>query len=195
MLTLGATIPASRASKLEGFWGVSAPAACGCTQGRANRRNDVIPMKTIDGSDRLCMPSSTLTLTHDDALSVLEYWRDSAERLTLVYRTAADRLTRIGRGRIRKATAREARIDTDYGCLRITMDSAFFEFGMLASTTAACFRGSRADGLLIRVELDDWIFLRSAPALQPSRPRQPMFDTYRPRLSSVAAIQGDRNGL
>lgn len=110
--------------------------------------------------DPLCsVDDSTLTLTQDDALSVLEYWQASAERLVLVYRGRGERVTRIGHGRVRKATARELRIDTDRGRLRVTMHSAAFEFRGLS------------DGLLIRPELDDWIFLRSAP-VHPGTPRR-----------------------
>jgi hypothetical protein len=119
------------------------------------------------------MTSPTLVLTQDDALSVLEYWHANAERLMLVSRRAGERLTRIGRGRIQSATARELRIDTEYGHLRIAMDSAAFEFGALATGAAARVRETQSDGLRIRRELDDWIFLRSTPSQQPTRRRWP----------------------
>lgn len=122
--------------------------------------------------DLLCLANSTLTLTQDDALSVLEYWQHSAERLMLVYRRA-DAVTRIGQGRVRNATARELRIDTDAGRLRVAMHSAGFEFGTLAARPAPCLREAQSDGLLIRPKLDDWLFLRAAPARQPGRLREP----------------------
>ena len=113
--------------------------------------------------------TSTLTLTQDDALSVLEYWHASAERLTLVYGRAGERVTRIGHGRVRNATPRELRIDTDCGRLRFTMQAAAFEFGRLAPRAPAHVRETQSDGLLIRLELDDWIFLR--PSYMPARER------------------------
>jgi len=112
------------------------------------------------------MANSTLTLTHDDALSVLEYWHSSAERLMLVQSKAGERVTRIGHGCVRDATSRELRIDTDYGRLRVAMHSAAFEFGVLAKR-AACSRGTRSEGLLIRSELDGWVFLRATSDRQP----------------------------
>ena len=113
------------------------------------------------------MANSTLTLTHDDALSVLEYWHSSAERLMLVHGKAGERVTRIGHGCVRDATSRELRIDTDYGRLRVAMHSAAFEFGTLAKRALACSRGTRSDGLLIRSELDGWVFLRATSDRQP----------------------------
>jgi hypothetical protein len=126
------------------------------------------------------MASSTLTLTPDDALSVLEYWYTSAERLMLVYRRAEECVTRIGCGRVRNATAREVWMDTNHGRLHIMMHSAAFEFGTLARGAAACFHEIQADGLLICVDLDDWIFLRSAPARLLSRLWERIPDAYRP---------------
>jgi hypothetical protein len=111
--------------------------------------------------DLLRMASSTLTLTPDDALSVLEYWHASAERLVLVYRRAGECVTRIGPGLVRNATACELQIETGYRRLRITMRSAVFEFGALAPGSSACLRRTRSDGLLIRLDPGDWIFLRS----------------------------------
>ena len=133
-----------------------------------SRRSESLP-------DLLCIADSTLTLTQDDALSVLEYWQESAERLMLVYRRADERVTRIGRGRIRNATARELRIDTDAGRLRVTMHAACFEFGALGPRSARCSRETQADGLLIRPQPDDWVFLRSgaATARHSTRRREP----------------------
>lgn len=120
------------------------------------------------------MTSPTLSLTQDDALSVLEYWHAGAERLMLVSRRAGERVIRIGRGRIRSATPRELRIDTDYGRLRIAMHSAAFEFGALAPRAAARIRETQLDGLLIHQQLDEWIFLRSTPSQLPTRRRWPV---------------------
>lgn len=127
------------------------------------------------------MASSTLTLTPDDALSVLEYWHTSDERLMLVYRRAEECVTRIGCGHVRNATAREAWMDTNHGHLRIMMHSAAFEFGTLARGAAACLHGVQEDGLLICADLDDWIFLRSAPARLSSRLWAQIPDAYRPK--------------
>jgi len=122
--------------------------------------------------DLLCSADSALTLTQDDALSVLEYWQARAEPLMLVYRRAGEPLTRIGSGRVRDATARALRIDTDAGGLRVRMHAAGFEFGTLGPRSAHRFRETPSEGLLIRPEHDHWIFLRSAPALHTSRRRE-----------------------
>ena len=138
------------------------------------------------------MASSTLTLTADDALSVLEYWHTSAERLILVYRRAEEGVTRIGCGRVRNATAREAWMDTNHGRLHIMLHSAAFEFGTLGrGAAAACLHEIQADGLLICVDLDEWIFLRSAPAWLSSRWGEQIPDAYPPKtfVTSRSKVQ------
>ncbi len=107
----------------------------------------------------------TVLLTQDDALSLLEYWHTSAEPLMLVHRRPDERVTRIGRGRVRSATVQELRIETPHGPLRITMHSADFEFRTLARAATPCVRKTPADGLLIHLGPDHWAFLRSAPEL------------------------------
>lgn len=134
------------------------------------------------------MASSTLTLTPDDALSVLEYWHMSAERLMLVFRRAEECVTRIGCGRVRNATAREAWMDTNHGHLHVMLHSAAFEFGKLAHAASACLHEVQEDGLLICVDIDDWIFLRSSPALLSGRRAQgklmlPPREAWTPRLT------------
>jgi len=118
--------------------------------------------RSASRADPLRSASPTLPLTQDDALSVLEYWQANAERLMLVYRGTDEQVTRIGHGRVRNATARELRIDMDRGRLHVTMHSAAFEFRTLTPG---------ANGLLIRAERDNWIFLRSAP-VHPATPRR-----------------------
>lgn len=122
------------------------------------------------------MASSTLTLTPDDALSVLEYWHMSAERLMLVFRRAEECVTRIGCGRVRNATAREAWMDTNHGHLHVMLHSAAFEFGKLAHAASACLHEVQEDGLLICVDIDDWIFLRSSPCSAFGSPRSGQAD-------------------
>lgn len=134
------------------------------------------------------MTSSTLALTPDDALSVLEYWHTSAEQLVFVCRRTEECLTRIGCGRVRNATAREAWMETNHGRLHISMHSAAFEFGTLTRDAAECFRETQGDGLLICVDRDDWIFLRSAAAGQSRRPTR-----TGQRLASVPATEGNCN--
>lgn len=129
--------------------------------------------RSVSRPDRLRFANSSLTLTQDDALSVLEYWQACAERLMLVYRSAEEGITRIGHGRVRDATARELRIDADGESLRVRMHAAGFEFGTLASRAATWMRETPADGLLIRLKADHWMFLRSAPARPASRRREP----------------------
>lgn len=117
------------------------------------------------------LASSALTLTPDDALSVLEYWQASAERIVIVYRNTDEPVTRIAHGRVRNATPRELRIDMDHERLRVAMHPAAFEFRTLGAGLSRPPAESPADGLLIRPKLDHWVFLRSDP-LHPARPRR-----------------------
>jgi len=171
-------------------------------QGRAERG---IPVAPCDAPARVLVPeerlfrllppellsmaNSTLALTPDDALSVLEYWYASAERLMLVYRRAAECVIRIEHGRVRNATACELRIDTGQARLRIRMHSAVFEFGALAPATSTSLHRTQSDGLLIRLGVGDWIFLRSRESGR-RKGKSAAPDPWRASLSSQSAWTG-----
>lgn len=93
-----------------------------------------------------------LNLAPDDALSVLEYWQASGERLMFVYRRSDGVFTQTGRGCIRQATPSMLKFATPDGEMEILVCNAAFEFGSVAD----------ADGLLVCLQNADRLYLRAA---------------------------------
>lgn len=98
--------------------------------------------------------AAALNLAPDDALSVLEYWHDSAVQLMFVYSRSGGVLTQIGRGCIQQASPEVLRFDTPGGHLEILVGEAVFEFGVFAAFAV--------DALCVCLRNEDRLYLCAA---------------------------------